>query len=90
MREADEQEKEIVEHFELIEKHHGHQGQEIVLLIILLIGRVPPWPARSIQIYMSFLFGNYTAEAAPEAIAPWKSFRRLLLLCQQRVLLLPA
>jgi len=40
LRRGNGEEEEIVEHLELVKKHHGYQGDHIVLLVILAIAWV--------------------------------------------------
>ena len=73
LREPDQQEEKVVKHLELVEKHHGHKRDQIVLLVVLLVGRVAPGPGSSIQVDRPFFLRDDAATESPNAIASRES-----------------
>ena len=56
LREADQEKEQVEKELELVVEHHWHEGNEVILRVVDLIGRVPSWSALPIQLNAPLLF----------------------------------
>ena len=48
LREANQEEEQVEKELELVVEHHWHEGNEVILRVVYLIGGVPSWSTLSI------------------------------------------